>query len=317
MSRLFNNKTAANNNSKGKVMPSKFCKVCRDLGKSKEEYESHYVRATPDPNAAVTCPVLLALECTYCGKSAHTVKYCKELAREKKEKERKARALENEEREQKLKQSSEKQAKTKKPVNIFSALSDQESESDNEEKKHMQTASKKQQPLVLVASKNKKVIPAPFKVEEDFPALSQKSSSTTKVNTMNFSAIVTQVKEREELEQEEAALLAKLAEINKLKQSAVAQQEKPKTIKAVFLPKKQEKEQERPKQQNIAVAVAVSVADAASEYSMPTHTSKSLFDRSEYISDNDDYEEEEQEESFVFGAKGSVVYDAAEFDEDW
>ena len=54
----------------------KFCKVCQDAGKSESEYRSHFTRETRDPNSRVVCPTLLALECRYCFKKGHTVKYC-------------------------------------------------------------------------------------------------------------------------------------------------------------------------------------------------------------------------------------------------
>ena len=53
-----------------------YCKVCHDAGKSEKEYTSHFTRETPDKNAKVTCPTLLALECRYCHKNGHTIKYC-------------------------------------------------------------------------------------------------------------------------------------------------------------------------------------------------------------------------------------------------
>ena len=50
------------------------CKVCRDAGKSEQEYSSHRVR---DKNGRVACPTLLSQKCRNCGKNGHTVKYCK------------------------------------------------------------------------------------------------------------------------------------------------------------------------------------------------------------------------------------------------
>jgi protein nanos 1 len=50
------------------------CKVCRDAGKSEQEYSSHRVR---DKNGRVTCPTLLSQKCRNCGKNGHTIKYCK------------------------------------------------------------------------------------------------------------------------------------------------------------------------------------------------------------------------------------------------
>ena len=61
--------------------PSKpFCKVCRDAGKTEEEYTSHFVRESTAPDAAVVCPTLLAQSCRYCRKQGHTVRYCSLLA---------------------------------------------------------------------------------------------------------------------------------------------------------------------------------------------------------------------------------------------
>jgi len=46
------------------------------------------VRATPDPNSAVVCPTLKALECRYCYKNGHTVKYCPVLKKNNKDKDK-------------------------------------------------------------------------------------------------------------------------------------------------------------------------------------------------------------------------------------
>jgi hypothetical protein len=54
----------------------KFCKVCHDAGKSEKEYTSHFVRSAPGPNGKVVCPTLLSMECRYCFKRGHTVKFC-------------------------------------------------------------------------------------------------------------------------------------------------------------------------------------------------------------------------------------------------
>lgn len=68
--------------SRSNVKPvpiQKYCKVCHDAGKSESEYRSHCTRETRDPNSRVTCPTLLNLECRFCFKRGHTVKYCKVL----------------------------------------------------------------------------------------------------------------------------------------------------------------------------------------------------------------------------------------------
>jgi hypothetical protein len=59
------------------------CKVCKDAGKSENEYSTHYVK---DLNGQVTCPTLLNQECRFCSRKGHTTSHCSELAK-KKEKE--------------------------------------------------------------------------------------------------------------------------------------------------------------------------------------------------------------------------------------
>jgi hypothetical protein len=62
---------------------AKYCKVCHDAGKDEKIYTSHYIRESPDPSSRVVCPTLLALECKYCFKNGHTVKYCVTLKKNK------------------------------------------------------------------------------------------------------------------------------------------------------------------------------------------------------------------------------------------
>ena len=62
-----------------------FCKVCADAGKTDT---AHFPRQTPDINSPVVCPTLLALECRYCFKKGHTVKYCLVLKNKNKDDDR-------------------------------------------------------------------------------------------------------------------------------------------------------------------------------------------------------------------------------------
>ena len=59
---------------------SKFCKICRDSGKSKVEYTSHYVK---DKKGIIICPILKNNICRYCKKNGHTIKYCEILKNKK------------------------------------------------------------------------------------------------------------------------------------------------------------------------------------------------------------------------------------------
>ena len=66
-------------NSKLSAPIPKYCKVCHDANKTEAEYRSHFTRETHDPTSRVICPTLLALECRFCYKKGHTVKYCSVL----------------------------------------------------------------------------------------------------------------------------------------------------------------------------------------------------------------------------------------------
>ena len=62
-------------------MPTeRYCGFCQMSGFAGPH--DHYVRASRKPNAAVTCPRLLATECSFCHKMGHTAKYCPEKQQE-------------------------------------------------------------------------------------------------------------------------------------------------------------------------------------------------------------------------------------------
>lgn len=80
----MSNKSVSNKSVSNKST-SFYCKVCCDSGKSEAEYRSHNTRETRDPNSKITCPILLALECRYCHKNGHTVKYCPSIKNKNRE----------------------------------------------------------------------------------------------------------------------------------------------------------------------------------------------------------------------------------------
>lgn len=62
-------------------MPTeRYCGFCQMSGFAGPH--DHYVRASRKPNAAVTCPRLLATKCSFCHKMGHTSKYCPEKQQE-------------------------------------------------------------------------------------------------------------------------------------------------------------------------------------------------------------------------------------------
>ena len=114
-----------------KVENKPFCKVCQDAGKGEKEYRSHSVRSKPDyyGKTVVTCPTLLATECTYCFKKGHTVKFCQVIASNKKE----LNKVQHLQHKQELDEKNKKK-KVSKPKSGFAVLADS-SDSEKEVKK--------------------------------------------------------------------------------------------------------------------------------------------------------------------------------------
>ena len=126
------------NSNTVKPMPM-FCKVCLDAGKSESEYTSHFIRETRDPNSKVVCPTLLGLECRFCFKPGHTVKYCTVLKKKEKETNRSQKSSEYN---SKISLTKTKVSKT--PNNAFACLdNDSDCYSEEEEPKGLKKPIKK------------------------------------------------------------------------------------------------------------------------------------------------------------------------------
>lgn len=165
-------------NQNKKVTPAikPFCKVCHDAGKTEKEYTSHFVKSEPGPNGKVVCPTLLNQVCRYCDNPGHTAGYCPIIAKNKeievKEQKMKARQEAVEKRE--AEKVAPKVVEKKKPKNMFAALDDSSSDTDD---KIVATKNKKKSKVVPVAKSDTKA-EAPktmptqkITVEEEFPAL--------------------------------------------------------------------------------------------------------------------------------------------------
>lgn len=121
----------------------KYCKVCHDAGKSEAEYRSHFTRETRDPSSKVTCPTLLALECRYCYKNGHTVKYCPVLKDNEKQRKREEAST----RRTEVAQKAEVKPKGKSINNVFAIL-----DSDSEEETVVQKPVKEEYPVLCAPS---------------------------------------------------------------------------------------------------------------------------------------------------------------------
>ena len=120
-----------NNNNKNTVSEKKYCKVCQDAGKSEAEFRSHFTRESRDPNSKVTCPILLALECRYCYKNGHTVKYCPIIKEREKMHRREEASYRQYEMDKKASKPIEKPKQA--PRNVFTCLNcDSDDENNNQ-----------------------------------------------------------------------------------------------------------------------------------------------------------------------------------------
>lgn len=135
--------------------PSKpFCKVCKDAGKTEEEYTNHFVRESAALDAPVVCPTLLSQACRYCRKDGHTVRYCPSLTgRFSSDRKFKGGKFLNKKvvssdkqgvKSESVKSQSEVKSKQKEfaSKNLFELLQDEDNESDNDEEMSSEDAKK-------------------------------------------------------------------------------------------------------------------------------------------------------------------------------
>jgi hypothetical protein len=144
------------------------CKVCKDAGKSAQEYSSHWPK---DSNGRVICSTLLSQECRYCSESGHTVKYCQKLVKDKAEK---AKTEAFWDRQKRIKAHAEAKitnpSASVAPVSRFALLMDDD-ESDESPRSPKRTQKK-----------------APV---EEFPALSSKVEVASLIAQSSWSQMVT------------------------------------------------------------------------------------------------------------------------------
>lgn len=118
-------------NKTSNIVSNKFCKVCCDAGKDESVYTSHFVKSDP-VNGVIVCPTLKALECRYCKKKGHTIKFCKAL-QEKDKLSKRVYSLENPTT-PKLKKCMNNPKTVFNQVNAFDVLfSDSDEDNDDEE----------------------------------------------------------------------------------------------------------------------------------------------------------------------------------------
>lgn len=167
--------TNANRNFNKNASSSKkpFCKVCHDAGKPESVYTSHCVKTynIKTGKTDTTCPTLLALECRYCWKLGHTVKFCPVLEQNKKMDVERARDRAREQYHAQAQQQAPAQIQNK-PKNAFAALDE---DSDDEQQQ--------------VQAKQEVQVQAPAPVVDEFPALMGNTRVAQNSNVKSYSCV--------------------------------------------------------------------------------------------------------------------------------
>ena len=159
--------SASRNNNSSNNSKKPYCKVCHDAGKSESEYTNHCVKTYDVKVGAmkVTCTTLLSLQCRYCGKNGHTVKFC--LVLEETKKQDTQRMRERERREQQVQVQVQVQAQ-RRPKNAFELLEEDEQEMQNEVKNEVVMQNEVKNEVVM---------------QNEFPALGKSSSANSSANS--------------------------------------------------------------------------------------------------------------------------------------
>lgn len=200
--------TNANRNFNKNASNSKkpFCKVCHDAGKPESVYTSHCVKTynVKTGKTDTTCPTLLALECRYCWKLGHTVKFCPVLEQNKKMDIERAR---DRAREQYHAQAPQQQAPAQRPKNAFAALDE---DSDDEQ----QQVQAKQEVQVQVQ--------APAPVVDEFPSLTGNTRVAQNSNVKSYSCVAATPADERRLEMSRQQRVQQVAQKVEAQKKAVS-----------------------------------------------------------------------------------------------
>ena len=177
MSRQFNNNKKINNTAANSRKP--FCKVCADAGKTDT---AHFPRKTADPNSEVVCPTLLSLECRYCFKNGHTVKYCIVLKERNARDEQDRREHERHQRHLERQMEQERQARApvveKKANGKFAVFLDEDEEEERRERDEEEMRLKVEEAAAALVAKR----------EAEFPTFGLKAAPKNAPAATNWAA---------------------------------------------------------------------------------------------------------------------------------
>lgn len=168
--------TNANRNFNKNASKKPFCKVCHDAGKAESVYTSHCVKTynIKTGKTDTTCPTLLALECRYCYKSGHTVKFCPVLEQNKKMDVERARDRAREQYHAKAQQQQQAPAQ-QRPKNAFAAFAEEQEDEERQAKQEVQEQE-------LQAKQE-------LQAEQEFPALMGNTRVAQNSNVKSYSCV--------------------------------------------------------------------------------------------------------------------------------
>lgn len=178
----------ANRNFNKNASKKPFCKVCHDAGKSESVYTSHCVK-TYNINTGktdTTCPTLLALECRYCYKSGHTVKFCPVLEQNKKMDIERARDRTRHEYQVRQEQQQEQAQTQNKPKNAFAAFAEEQEDEERQDQE--------------LLAKQEHLAKQELQAKQDFPALMGNTRVAQNSNTKSYSCVASTPADERRLE---------------------------------------------------------------------------------------------------------------------
>ena len=206
--RNFNKNASSNNSSRNNSSKKPFCKVCHDAGKAESVYTSHCVK-TYNINTGktdTTCPTLLALECRYCWKTGHTVKFCPVLEENKRMDAQRARERARHEYQARQQQQQAAVQTQNKPKNAFAAFAEEQ----EEEEREVQEEVAKQE---LQAKQE-------LKAEQEFPALMGNTRVVQNNNAKSYSCVAATPADERRLEMARQQRLQQAAQVEAQKKAS-------------------------------------------------------------------------------------------------
>ena len=202
MSAFTKNNSAKNNSTK-----KFYCKVCHDAGKTESVYTSHCVK-TYNINTGktdTTCPTLLALECRYCWKTGHTVKFCPVLEENKRMDAQRARERARHEYQARQEQQQVAVQTQNKPKNAFAAFAE---EQEDEEREAQEEVAKQE----LQAKQE-------LKAEQEFPALMGNTRVVQNNNAKSYSCVAATPADERRLEMSRQQRVQQAAQVQAQKKA--------------------------------------------------------------------------------------------------